>query len=101
MLDGGGGQQLHLCQAERIDRQKQQAEYHKYFDSPVVHIRPLILSRYSYGSCISVVHSMPFAAHHCQRRPNRLVFIRIHQAEGRNKNGPTMLEYKDVTKTTA
>ena len=33
--------------------------------------------------------------------PNRCVFIRINQAEGKNKNGPTKPEYRDVPKTTA
>jgi hypothetical protein len=27
--------------------------------------------------------------------------MRIHQAEGRNRNGPTRLEHRDVLKTTA
>jgi len=31
----------------------------------------------------------------------RCVFICIHQAEGKNKNGPTIAEYSDVQKRTA
>jgi len=46
---------LHLCQAEQTDRQKQQAEDYKYFYSPVVHIRPFVLSRFLDGSLIPIV----------------------------------------------
>ncbi len=32
---------------------------------------------------------------------NRCVFIRIHQADGKNKNGPTKLEYSGIPNRTA
>jgi len=38
VLKGGSGQQLHLCQAQQTEKQKNGAEDYKNFDSFVVHI---------------------------------------------------------------
>ena len=79
ILKGRIGQQLHLCQPEQTEKQKQCAQDYENFDSLIVHI-----------ICSTA-----------QRRPKRGVFIRIHQTDGKNKNGPTRAEYSDVPKRTA